>query len=42
MKVNPDLDNINVNRKELKSLKTTSRVTLIYKPKNFITICFDN
>ena len=42
MKVNPDLDSIQINGKELKNLNIISQVILLNKPKNVITSCSDN
>ena len=42
MKVNPDLDRIQVDGRELKSLKIIPQVILLNKPKNVITSCSDN
>ena len=42
MKVNPDLDSIQVNGKDLKSLNKIPQVILFNKPKNVITSCSDN
>ena len=42
MKVNPDLDRIQVDGKKLKSLKIIPQVILLNKPKNVITSCSDN
>ena len=41
-KVNLDSDIVHVNGKELKSLKITSEVILLNKPKNVLTTCSDN
>ena len=41
MKVNPDLDRIKVNGKELKNINIITQVILINKPRNVITSCFD-
>ena len=42
MKVNPDLDSIQVNGQDLKSLNIIPQVILFNKPKNVITACSDN
>ena len=42
MKVNPDLDSIQVNGQDLKSLNIIPQVILFNKPKNVITSCSDN
>ena len=42
MRVNPGLDIIHVNGKELQNLNITSKVILLNKPKNVITACSDD
>ena len=41
LKVNPNLNNIYVNGKELKSLNYQSNTILLNKAKKFITTCSD-
>ena len=42
MKVNPELDVIHVNGKELKVINIIPKVILLNKPKKFISTCSDN
>ena len=41
MKVNPNIDKIYINGKELKNLNNNSQVILLNKPRNVITSCSD-